>query len=174
HRLDRETGRDRSRGPRLRSRAGRDDDVPRPGPEGAQGEGTASSVRPDGHSPTGNARGRRRGRNTGHRPRRDGSAAPRGGSGRTQADERRGVGAWSPIHGRRTDRMSPSARAIALEVVRRVADEGAYSTRALPAALERSGLDERDRALATELTYGTLRHLPSLDAAIGRDAARPI
>jgi 16S rRNA (cytosine967-C5)-methyltransferase len=70
--------------------------------------------------------------------------------------------------------MSPSARQVALEVVRRVADEGAYSNRLLPAALGRSGLDERDRALATELAYGTLRHVPELDAAIGARAARPI
>jgi 16S rRNA (cytosine967-C5)-methyltransferase len=70
--------------------------------------------------------------------------------------------------------MSPSARAVALEVVRRVADEGAYSNRLLPSALARSGLDQRDRALATELAYGTLRHVPELDAAIGARAARPI
>jgi 16S rRNA (cytosine967-C5)-methyltransferase len=70
--------------------------------------------------------------------------------------------------------MSPSARQVALEVIRRVADEGAYSNRLLPAALGRSGLDERDRALATELAYGTLRHVPELDAAIGARAARPI
>jgi 16S rRNA (cytosine967-C5)-methyltransferase len=70
--------------------------------------------------------------------------------------------------------MSPSARQVALEVIRRVADEGAYLNRLLPAALGRSGLDERDRALATELAYGTLRHVPGLDAAIGARAARPI
>ncbi len=70
--------------------------------------------------------------------------------------------------------MSPSPRAVALEVVRRVADEGAYSNRLLPAALARSGLDQRDRALATELAYGTLRHVPELDAAIGARATRPI
>jgi 16S rRNA (cytosine967-C5)-methyltransferase len=70
--------------------------------------------------------------------------------------------------------MSPSAREVALEVIRRVVDEGAYSNRLLPAALARSGLDERDRALATELAYGTLRHLPELDDAIGVRAARPV
>ncbi len=63
---------------------------------------------------------------------------------------------------------------MALEVIRRVADEGAYSNRVLPAALGRSGLDERDRALATELAYGTLRHVPELDDAIGARAARPV
>jgi 16S rRNA (cytosine967-C5)-methyltransferase len=70
--------------------------------------------------------------------------------------------------------MSRSAREVALEVIRRVADEGAYSNRLLPAALGRSGLDARDRALATELAYGTLRHVPELDAAIGARAARPV
>jgi 16S rRNA (cytosine967-C5)-methyltransferase len=70
--------------------------------------------------------------------------------------------------------MSPSAREVAFEVVRRVTDEGAYSNRVLPAALARSGLDERDRSLATELAYGTLRHVPGLDDAIGARAARPI
>jgi 16S rRNA (cytosine967-C5)-methyltransferase len=70
--------------------------------------------------------------------------------------------------------MSQRAREVALEVVRRVADEGAYSTRVLQTALTRSGLDDRDRALATELAYGTLRHVPGLDDAIGARAARPI
>ncbi|MGH2679847.1 MAG: 16S rRNA (cytosine(967)-C(5))-methyltransferase RsmB [Actinomycetota bacterium] len=70
--------------------------------------------------------------------------------------------------------MSLSARAVALEVIRRVTDEGAYSNRVLPAALARSGLDERDRALATELAYGTIRHVPGLDDAIGARAARPM
>ena len=70
--------------------------------------------------------------------------------------------------------MSPSAREVALEVIRRVTDEGAYSTRVLPAALARSGLDERDRALATELAYGTIRHVPALDDAIDARAARPV
>jgi 16S rRNA (cytosine967-C5)-methyltransferase len=70
--------------------------------------------------------------------------------------------------------MSPSAREVALEVIRRVTDEGAYSNRVVPAALARSGLDERDRALATELAYGTIRHIPGLDDAIGARAARPV
>jgi 16S rRNA (cytosine967-C5)-methyltransferase len=70
--------------------------------------------------------------------------------------------------------MSAGARQVAREVIRRVTDEGAYSNRVLPAALARSGLDERDRALATELAYGTIRHVPGLDDAIGARAARPV
>jgi 16S rRNA (cytosine967-C5)-methyltransferase len=71
--------------------------------------------------------------------------------------------------------MTPAnPRDVAIEVVRRVADEGAYSNRVVPASLARSGLDERDRGLATELAYGTLRFLLPLDAAIAARAARPI
>ncbi|MEP6972559.1 MAG: 16S rRNA (cytosine(967)-C(5))-methyltransferase RsmB [Actinomycetota bacterium] len=67
-----------------------------------------------------------------------------------------------------------TARSIAVETVRRVTDERAYSSRLLPALLERSRLDARDRALATELALGTLRHLPGLDRAIGLRSSRPV
>lgn len=67
-----------------------------------------------------------------------------------------------------------TARSVAVETVRRVTDEGAYSSRLLPALLERSRLDPRDRALATELALGTLRHIPGLDRAIGLRASRPV
>jgi 16S rRNA (cytosine967-C5)-methyltransferase len=69
---------------------------------------------------------------------------------------------------------SPSARSIALDVVRRVIEEGAYSNRTLPAALSRSGLEPRDRAFAMEITFGTLRRRLPLDAAIERAAGRPL
>ncbi len=58
---------------------------------------------------------------------------------------------------------SGSARTVALDVVRRVTEQGAYSNLALRARLERSTLDERDRAFAAELTYGTIRRLLSID-----------
>jgi 16S rRNA (cytosine967-C5)-methyltransferase len=67
-----------------------------------------------------------------------------------------------------------TARSIAFDVVGRVIDEGAYSNRLLPAALSRSGLDARDRAFATELTFGTLRRRLRLDPAIERAAGRPM
>jgi 16S rRNA (cytosine967-C5)-methyltransferase len=70
--------------------------------------------------------------------------------------------------------MMATARSVAVETVRRVTDEGAYSSRLLPALLERSRLDLRDRALATELALGTLRHVPGLDRAIGLRASRPV
>ncbi|MEO8423249.1 MAG: 16S rRNA (cytosine(967)-C(5))-methyltransferase RsmB [Actinomycetota bacterium] len=67
-----------------------------------------------------------------------------------------------------------TARSVAVETVRRVTDEDAYSTRVLPALLERSRLAPRDRALATELALGTLRHIPGLDRAIGLRASRSV
>ena len=66
-----------------------------------------------------------------------------------------------------------TARSVALEAIRRVIDEHAYSNLVLPAALARSGLEQRDRAFATELTYGTLRRLLPLDHAIAARASRP-
>ncbi len=70
--------------------------------------------------------------------------------------------------------MTGNARQVALEAVRRVTDEGAYSTRVMPALLARSGLSDRDRALATELAFGTLRHLVGLDRAIASRSSRPV
>jgi 16S rRNA (cytosine967-C5)-methyltransferase len=69
---------------------------------------------------------------------------------------------------------APTARSVALEVIGRVIDDGAYSNRLLPALLGRSGLDPRDRAFATELAFGTLRRRLVLDAAIERVANRPL
>lgn len=76
--------------------------------------------------------------------------------------------------------MSPSrapegdARALALGVLERVAEGGAYADLALRAALGRSALAPRDRALATELAYGTLRWRGRLDFALARVLARPL
>lgn len=67
-----------------------------------------------------------------------------------------------------------TSRSVALEAVRRVVEEDGYSNLVIPAALGRSGLDQRDRGFAAELAYGTIRHLRSLDWAIERRANRPV
>ncbi|HJR97583.1 MAG TPA: transcription antitermination factor NusB [Actinomycetota bacterium] len=70
--------------------------------------------------------------------------------------------------------MRQTARSVALEAIRRVTDEGAYSTIVIPGALRRSRLDARDRAFATDLAFGTIRHLLSIDRALDRVASRPV
>ena len=70
--------------------------------------------------------------------------------------------------------MKQTARTVALEAIRRVTDEGGYSTIVVPGALGRSRLDERDRAFATDLAFGTIRRLPAIDWALDRVASRPV
>ncbi|MDP8955424.1 MAG: 16S rRNA (cytosine(967)-C(5))-methyltransferase RsmB [Actinomycetota bacterium] len=67
-----------------------------------------------------------------------------------------------------------SARAVALRVVRRVTETGAYSNLTLGAELDRSTLDARDRQLAADLAYGTLRRKIPLDRIIADASARPL
>ena len=66
------------------------------------------------------------------------------------------------------------ARRVAHEVLLRVLRDQAFADRALDAALDRSGMDERDRGLATELVYGTLRQQQRLDFYLGQLAERPL
>lgn len=67
-----------------------------------------------------------------------------------------------------------TARALALGVIRRVTEEGAYSNLALAAALRSSRLAPRDGRLVAELAYGTLRRLLTLDRAIARASTRTL
>jgi 16S rRNA (cytosine967-C5)-methyltransferase len=64
------------------------------------------------------------------------------------------------------DRVAPARRA-AFEVLRRTFEGGAWADRALPAAVERHGLDARDRALAQRLAYGAIQRRGTLDHLIG-------
>lgn len=59
-----------------------------------------------------------------------------------------------------------SARDVARQVLRRVEQGEAYASLALAGALERSDLSAADRALATEIVYGVLRHRTRLDRAL--------
>lgn len=65
-----------------------------------------------------------------------------------------------------------TARRAALEALKRTA-KGAYSTIALDNILSRSGLDERDRGLASALFYGVQENQTQLDAAIAALLRRP-
>jgi len=70
--------------------------------------------------------------------------------------------------------VSDSAREVAINVLRRVMADKAYSELALNAALGRSELSDNDRALACELVYGVLRHRAYLDWRLGRLARMPL
>ncbi len=67
--------------------------------------------------------------------------------------------------------VAPARRA-AYEVVRRVFEEDAYADRTLATAAR--GLDERDRALAQRLAYGTVQRVRTLDHAIETLGRRPV
>jgi 16S rRNA (cytosine967-C5)-methyltransferase len=66
------------------------------------------------------------------------------------------------------------ARAIAYDVIRAVGQSDSYANLLLPARLSRAGLSGADAALATELTYGTLRMQGYYDRVIAIAAGRPV
>lgn len=71
--------------------------------------------------------------------------------------------------------MVPTARTVAAEVLVRVTRDGAFAAAALDAELDRAvQLDPRDRGLATELVYGTLRYVRWLEERVARHASRGI
>lgn len=59
-----------------------------------------------------------------------------------------------------------NSRSIALKVLNRVFNEGAYSNLALSNELNNSDLNDKDKALVTEIVYGTIRRKSSLDTLI--------
>jgi len=66
-----------------------------------------------------------------------------------------------------------SARGVAVQALIRVLRDDAYGAAALSIELERSqGLEDRDRALATELFYGTMRVKSALEARLAPLAPR--
>jgi len=67
--------------------------------------------------------------------------------------------------------ISPARRA-AFDTVLRVFEDDAYADRAFPAAAR--GLDERDRALAQRLAYGTIQRVRTLDYGIEALGRRPV
>jgi 16S rRNA (cytosine967-C5)-methyltransferase len=69
-------------------------------------------------------------------------------------------------------RTVQAARRVAFDVLRAVSDSDAYANLVLPTAIADAGLDPQDAALATELTYGTLRRRGTYDAIIAAAADR--
>lgn len=102
-----------------------------------------------------------------------GGNAPKGGGGRGSAPNAgaaRGAvqkasagGGAGPSGGAARGQAKPSARSVALEVLTAVEQEGAYSNLLLNGALQKSGLSGPDAGLATELVYGTIQRLNTID-----------
>src|SRR3954464_12599004 len=70
------------------------------------------------------------------------------------------------------DSIAP-ARACAYAVIRRVFEQEAWADRALHGEARRVRLDARDLALATQLSYGTVQRVATLDHVIAKLAKRP-
>lgn len=68
----------------------------------------------------------------------------------------------------------PNPRRLAWQVLHDVAANDAYANLLLPGALAKAGVSGPEAALATELTYGTLRGLGLYDAVIAHAASRPV
>ncbi len=66
-----------------------------------------------------------------------------------------------------------SARAVALDVLRRIEHEGAYANLVLGPMLDASELSDQDRRFATELVYGSTRMRRACDAIVDRFASQP-
>ena len=61
-----------------------------------------------------------------------------------------------------------TSRTLALEVLRRIEEDGAYANLALGPALSASSLSAEDRRFATDLVYGTTRMRRACDALVDR------
>ena len=76
-------------------------------------------------------------------------------------------------NGSPSDFVQP-ARRVAYDVIAAVRESDAYANLLLPTRIKRAALNTIDAALATELTYGTLRMQGFYDRVIAQAAARPV
>ncbi|MFF7292524.1 RsmB/NOP family class I SAM-dependent RNA methyltransferase [Microbacterium sp. NPDC008134] len=89
---------------------------------------------------------------------------------RTDATQRSARGGGARVQ---TRSVQP-ARRVAYGILRAVSEDDAYANLALPHAIGEARLTPQDAALATELTYGTLRRRGTYDAIISSAADRPV
>jgi 16S rRNA (cytosine967-C5)-methyltransferase len=68
--------------------------------------------------------------------------------------------------------VASASRSVALKVLVRVFEEGAYADRAF--AGEAAGLDARDRAFAQRIAYGAIQRVRTLDHALESIGGRPV
>jgi 16S rRNA (cytosine967-C5)-methyltransferase len=70
--------------------------------------------------------------------------------------------------------VSTDARRLACDALVRIVEGEAYANIVVPAMLDRSGLDARDRRFVTELVYGTTRMQRALDATLAPHVQRDV
>ena len=102
-------------------------------------------------------------RTQGRAPRRQGDTRKQGDARTTDARQSRP----------QADFVQP-ARRVAYEVIAAVSESDAYANLLLPTKIKRAALNTADAALATELTYGTLRMQGYYDRVISLAAGRPV
>jgi len=69
--------------------------------------------------------------------------------------------------------VSDDPRRVALTLLRRIEDEGAFANLVVPSTLDRSDLSRSDRAMVTDLVYGTTRLRRACDALVDRHISSP-
>ncbi len=70
--------------------------------------------------------------------------------------------------------INKSVRQLASEILLKIDTRGAYADLLLDHTFKSTALGERDRALLTEITYGTLRWRGKIDAYLSRQLRRPL
>ncbi len=73
-----------------------------------------------------------------------------------------------------SESTNKGVRQLASEILLKVETRRAYADLLLDHAFKRTALGERDRALLTEITYGTLRRRGIIDAYLNRQLRRPL
>ena len=113
-----------------------------------------------------------RGRSSVSGGRRAGSSPQRGGAKRRNAQGRernrqsQGARNFSSSAPSQRRRVADPERLVAFEVLQAVETQDSYANLVLPSTIRRHGLDRRQAAFATELTYGTLRERGIYDAVL--------
>lgn len=100
------------------------------------------------------------------RPRGPGTGRPKGQQ--RPSGQRRNTSAKGAGSSKAVVPAGVAARRLAVEALVRIDAEGAYANLTLPSMLARSSLDQRDRAFATELVYGTTRMRRACDWLVDR------
>jgi 16S rRNA (cytosine967-C5)-methyltransferase len=92
---------------------------------------------------------------------------------RSRGQQRGASSSGAPAPGGRKITLDP-ARSAALDVLKAVRVDGAYTNLVLPAVIRHYGLEGRDAAFTTELASGTIRRRGTYDAVLGACTDRPL